>query len=261
MVLPNRARETTLRNLQTCFPAKTPEEIHKLAKDSLFHTACNMLEMGRAWLRPIEHSLSRVVETDGLEEFRQAYDEGQGVILLAPHLSNWEVFGFFASEGLPSTFMYQPPSDPRVDQLLKRTRSRTGVRMAPTNRKGVTQVMRALGDGELVGILPDQVPADESGVFGQFFGQPAFTMTLVSRLAQRTGAAVICGFAMRLPGRGFRAVFRRVEQSIYSDDLLQSVNAMNRSIEECISLAEGQYQWEYKRFRRQPDDSEFYSQD
>ena len=215
--------------------------------------------MGKAWLCPIEKTLALVKQEEGYTEFRQAVDSKQGVILLAPHLSNWEIFGFFASEGLPSNFMYQPPRIAGLDRLLREVRARNGVRLAPTNRKGVAELLSALKNGEVTGVLPDQVPNDESGIFTAFFGQPAFTMTLVSKLVQRTGAKVFCGYAKRLPkAKGFCAVFLPADPLIYSTDLDESVAGLNKTVEQAVRESISQYQWEYKRFRRQPDNSEFY---
>lgn len=259
MLIPNRAKSTTEKNLATCFPELSAAQLQELTLHSLQNTACTALEMGKAWMLPVEKTVALVVETEGVEEYRAALKSGKGVILMAPHLSNWEVLGFFACHETPSTFMYQPPRQAAVDRLLREVRSRSGVKMAPTNRKGVAQVLAALQAGEMVGILPDQVPADESGVFAPFFGEPAFTMTLISKLASRTGATVFCGFAQRLPGgKGFRAVFQKADDEIGSSDLETSVTSLNRSVEKVVTMAPSQYQWEYKRFRRRPDNSEFY---
>lgn len=259
MLIPNRARNTTVKNLQTCFPDLSAAEINTLARESLRNTACTALEMGKAWMLPVSSTVALVVETEGYESYQQAVASGDGVILLAPHLGNWEIFGFFACDGVASTFMYQPPRSAAVDRLLKEVRSRSGVTLAPTNRKGVAQLLSALQKGEMVGVLPDQVPADESGEFAPFFGEPAFTMTLISKLAQRTGARVFCGFAERLEsGRGFRAIFQAADQALGSSDIQESVTALNKTVEACVARAPSQYQWEYKRFRRRPDNSEFY---
>ena len=43
----------------------------------------------------------------------------------------------------------------------------------------------------MVGILPDQQPKAGEGEFAPFFGKPALTMTLLGRLAQRSGAQVL----------------------------------------------------------------------
>jgi KDO2-lipid IV(A) lauroyltransferase len=208
---------------------------------------CTALEMGKAWLLPVQQTLDLVTEAEGLEELRAAAATGDGVILLAPHLGNWEVFGYYACEGLAANFMYQPPKSPPMDALLRSVRAKSGVKLAPTNRKGVAILLGALQRGELVGVLPDQVPADEGGVFAPFFGQSAFTMTLTSRLAQR------------LPqGKGFKAVVKRADSGVFDADLEVSASAINRSVESLVEQAPEQYQWEYKRFRRQADNSEFY---
>lgn len=261
--LPNRMRETTRKNLAICFPARSDTEVDRLVRESLVHTAATALEMGKAWVAPLPTTLKLVQDSEGLSAFDAAVAGPRGVILLAPHLSNWEIFGFFACEGRPANFMYQPPQNAGLDKLLRTVRSRNGVNLAPTNRKGVAQLLSALKRGEIVGILPDQVPADAGGAFADFYGEPALTMTLVSKLIQRTGAQVFCGFAERLPhGKGFVAVFEPADEAIYSADLQESLAGLNRSVEAVVNRALPQYQWEYKRFRRRPDNSEFYgSQD
>jgi KDO2-lipid IV(A) lauroyltransferase len=215
--------------------------------------------MGKAWIGPIENTLALVTKTRGLEEFRAALASPQGVILLAPHLSNWEVFGFSACDGALSNFMYKPPKIAAMDRLLRETRSRSGVKLAPANRHGVAQLLKALKAGELVGILPDQVPDADGGEYADFYGQTALTMALASRLLQRVDAKVFCGFAKRLPNaEGFELIMLPADPQVYSDDLQASVAGVNRSVELCVNEAVDQYQWEYKRFRRQPDDVDLY---
>lgn len=258
-VLPNRSARTTRRNIDACFPELDAAQRESLARRSLRGMVCTALEMGKAWVLPIEKTLQQVTEVEGIDALRAAAAEGDGVILLAPHLGNWEIFGYYACEGIASNFMFQPPKIPEMDALLRRVRAKSGVKLAPTNRKGVAILLGALQRGELVGVLPDQVPADEGGVFAPFFGQTAFTMTLTSRLAQRGRPRVFCGFAQRLDrGKGFRLIVREADGEVYNPDLAVSAAAISRSVEACVALAPEQYQWEYKRFRRQPDDSEFY---
>jgi len=257
--LPNRARDTTLKNLRVCFPDLSADEISRLAKESLTSTASTAMEMGKSWMLPIDKTYSLVTETEGLEAFRLAANGNQGIILLAPHLSNWEIFGMYVCQNIESTFMYQPPKLPALDRLLQRTRSRGGIKLAPTDRKGVSIVLKALQRGEMVGVLPDQVPNDEGGEFAKFFGKQALTMTLVSKLVARSQARVFCGFVIRQPkGRGFKLTIQEADQTIYDEDLLISVRGLNKTVEDCVLMAVEQYQWEYKRFRRQPDGKKFY---
>ena len=257
--LPNRARNTTFKNLSICFPDLSNVEISRLAKESLTSTARTLMEMGKSWMLPIDKTYSLVTEVEGLREFRKAVNDKKGVILLAPHLSNWEVFGMYVCQNIASTFMYQPPKLPALDRLLQRTRSRGGINLASADRKGVSLVLKALQRGEMVGILPDQVPNDEGGEFVDFFGKQALTMTLVSKLLKRSHARVFCGFVVRLPkSEGFKLTIQEADQSIYDKDLITSVGGLNKSVEDCVLMAVDQYQWEYKRFRRQPDGESLY---
>ena len=131
--------------------------------------------------------------------------------------------------------------------------------MAPTNRTGVSTVLGALKRGEVVGILPDQIPPFEGGRFTPFFGEPAFTMTLVSKLVQKTQAKVFCGFAKRLPGaNGYKVIVEEAMSDIYSKDINKSLLALNKTIEKTILMSIEQYSWEYKRFRLRPDGTRFY---
>jgi KDO2-lipid IV(A) lauroyltransferase len=257
--LPNRARDTTLKNLKVCFPDLPAKEISRLAKESLTSTASTAMEMGKSWMLSVDKTYSLITQTEGFEELKQAASGGQGIILLPPHLSNWEVFAIYVCQNIESTFMYQPPKLPALDRLLHRVRSRGGMKLAPTDQTGVSMVLKALQRGELVGILPDQVPSDEGGEFAEFFGEQALTMTLVSKLVARSQARVFCGFVVRLPkNAGFKLIIREADQSIYDEDLLTSIRGLNKSVEDCVLMAVEQYQWEYKRFRRQPDGKKFY---
>lgn len=257
--IPNRARDTTVKNISVCFPEMERKELDALIRNSLKNTCCTALEMGKAWMLPANRTLALVKESEGLEEFRQALDSGDGVIMLAPHLGNWEIFGIFIAENVDTTFMYQPPKIAAFDRLLKQVRVRNGINLAPTNRKGVALILSALMKGKMVGVLPDQVPADNSGLYAPFFGNDAFTMTLVSKLVKRSKARVFCGFTQRLPhGRGFKTILKEAHAAIYSDNLSESVEGLNKTVEASVEEAIEQYQWEYKRYRRQEDGSKFY---
>ena len=82
------------------------------------------------------------------------------------------------------------------------------------------------------------------GVWADFFGRPAYTMTLVRRLQKQTGAAVIFAFAERLPGgRGYALHFER-----YRGDAIDEP-AMNRAVEATIRRCPTQYLWSYNRYK------------
>lgn len=259
MTFPNRSRDTTRRNLKVCFPLYNEAETARLVRLSLQSTIATVLEMGKAWLLPIKDTLALVTDSEGVDALNEAYLSDNGVILFAPHIGNWEIFGFYVSKTLSSSFLFQPPKNKKINDMILKARSRSGVELLPANRRGVSKLVAAFKRGNLVAMLPDQVPTDEGGVFVNFFEKPALTMTLASKLAAKRPCRVFYGFAKRnARSEGFKVIVKEIDVSFFSDNIFESVQAVNTAVEDCIHEAPEQYQWEYKRFKKQPDGSEFY---
>jgi KDO2-lipid IV(A) lauroyltransferase len=252
-LLNGRAAKVTRENIALCFPELSPAEQARLARESLQETAKTAMEAGAIWRHSWAWLQSNIVAMEGDEILRAKLAEGKGVLVLAPHHGNWEVVAPYLASVANLTAMYQPLDNPKMDELVLAGRSKLNITMAPTNRKGVMMLFKALQGGTIVGILPDQVPAPESGgEVAPFMGQPALTMTLVQGLIQRTGCAVCSCYAERVAG-GFKVVVIEADAQIFSQDPLTSVTGLNASVAACVRRAPAQYQWEYKRFRRLPE--------
>lgn len=247
-----RTARITVTNIALCLPQLSPDERRRLARRSLEHTGMTLFETPAIWAQPVTGILRQVRGVDGEALLDQAVAEGRGLLLLVPHLGNWELFNYWygATRG-GMTALYQPPRLAGLETFMRRARNRSGNQLVPTSRKGLAQLFRTLAAGGVVGILPDQVPA--SGHFAPFFGVAALSDVLATRLLRRTGARVLCGLARRHPAGGFEIVLLPADAALGTADLHASVAALNRSVEACVSLAPEQYQWEYKRFRLGPD--------
>ena len=256
--LSKRMVTTTRTNLAISYPGKSESERLLLGKDSICNTFQTVTECGPVWLWPADKVMDHVLEVEGLELLEQAQAEKRGTVVIAPHLGNWEVFGLYLNRcGCgQSSQLYQAPRDERLNRLIYQARSRAGANMVATDAKGIISLVKSLKRGEVVGILPDQVPDDaNSGEFAPFFGKDVLTMTLVSRLLQKTGARAVLGFAARITrlGKpGWKIIFRQVDHKIYAEHISDSVTAMNASIESAVNIVPAQYQWEYKRYKRVP---------
>jgi len=111
-------------------------------------------------------------------------------------------------------------------------------------------LMRALKSRQVVGILPDQVPAAGDGVWAPFFGKPAFTMVLPSRLALAGDAIVLVLGAERRPGgAGFDIHVERLAAPL-TGDALHDAAQINRAIEAMVLRFPGQYLWGYNRYKK-----------
>lgn len=252
-LLNGRAAKVTRENIALCFPELSPAEQTTLTRQSLQETAKTAMEAGAIWRNSWAWLQGKIVALEGDEILRAKLAEGKGVLVLAPHHGNWEVVAPYLASVANLTAMYQPLDNPKMDELVLAGRSKLNITMAPTNRKGVMMLFKALQGGTIVGILPDQVPGrDAGGEIAPFFGQPALTMTLVHGLIQRTGCAVCSCYAERVAG-GFKLVVMAADAQIYSEEQFASVTGLNASVAACVRRAPAQYQWEYKRFRRLPE--------
>ena len=249
--LNGRARSISQINLALCLPERSDAERQLLARQSLAHLGTLALELGGSWCWPSDKLLHEVVEVEGLELMAAAQDSGRGLVVLAPHLGNWEVLGLYMAQHYTVTALYQPPALEAMDTLMYSARSRNGSTLVPTNLRGVKALLKALGRGEITVILPDQVPARNGGEFAPFFGIDTLTATLPLNLIERTGAAVVVAAMLRLDGGGYRLVIRAVDQAIYGPDRGAALAAMNAGVEALVREAPQQYQWEYKRFKKQ----------
>lgn len=252
-VIPNRRRSTTYTNIRLCFPQLSRAEQNRLAGRSLIECGKGLVETAGLWLWHKERVLDLVKDAQGKEKADAAFAGGRGIIFLAPHLGAWEMTGLYLSSVYPMTSLYRPPPLKGMDTLMRRARERTGAHLVPTDAGGIRALYAALKKNRCVGILPDQNPGAGSGVFAPFFGVPANTMVLASRLAIKSRAPVFIALAERLPrARGYRMHMLPVPDAVYDTDLAQSAGVINAMVEQAIRIRPEQYLWCYKRFRTRP---------
>lgn len=247
-----RLYKTSLTNLQLCFPELSAQAIKDLARVSLMHTCMTLAESGPVWLWPTEKTLREIESIEGAYLLENARAMGKGVIMIGPHHGNWEFAGLYLNSLGKCSMLYQAPKSEDLDTLIYAARSRGDAKVYPANNKGVVALLGALKQGEMVAILPDQVPIPGGGDFTPFFGNDAYTMTLISRLIQKTGAKALLIYAKRTE-KGFKIVIKEPNSDIYAEHMPTSLAGLNKTIEEAAKDNPEQYQWEYKRFRYQPE--------
>ena len=224
-----------------------------LLKRTLIEAGKLLLEVARIWNGDAATTLALVREVRGGEWFDRALAADRGLIIAAPHLGCWELLNYWLCSRTPIAIVYRPPRLSALEPLLIKARGALAAEQVRAEGAGVRKLYKRLSAGGVIGILPDQQPKQGEGEFAPFFGTPALTMVLLSRLAQRTGATVLFAFAERLPhGAGFRLHFLPAPEGIADADLATAVAALNRGVENCVRLAPEQYQWAYKRYSIRP---------
>ena len=210
------------------------------------------------WLRATNDDLLRLVTWRNPEALEAAIAERRPLVILTPHMGSFEVMAraYTARFGhvQPVTVLYRPARQRALREFQEQARKRPTMPTAPANLAGVRQMLRALKRRESVGLLPDQVPPDGQGVWAPFFGQPAYTMTLGTRLTQQTGAHCTVLRCERLPrGAGWvihsSELVRPLPAGTDAASQLEAATIINESMEQVILNDPGQYLWGYNRYK------------
>jgi KDO2-lipid IV(A) lauroyltransferase len=205
-------------------------------------------EAPKILLGPRAQTLALVREFNGREHIERARAAGKGIVYLTPHFGCFELAGQALNELGPLTALYRPPKIAWLGALLEHRRARPDAHLAPADLKGVRTLIAALRRGESIIMLPDQVPGRGEGVWTEFFGKPAYTMTLAARLAERTDSACMIVTCERLPrAGGFVLHVRPLPGALPGES---AARCINRALEEAIRTRPEQYLWGYNRYKR-----------
>lgn len=241
-------------NIAHCFPDLDPASQDEQVRASLSHASLLLFEFAYLQYRPIDSLLEKISGVEGEQRLQRAWQEGNGVILLMPHFGCWEFLSIYLGRTYPISALYDPPNMAALEESIVNTRQRQGANMYPTTASGLRGLMRGLKSGDVVVVLPDQVPAaNGGGVIAPFFGQDALTMLLGKRLMNVGQPAVLMAAAWReigADGIRYRLSFDEPAEGLASDNEEIHAAALNASIEKIVRRDPAQYQWSYKRFRR-----------
>ena len=232
-------------NLNQCGLFIQPAAFKKIVFNSTIENGKGALETFAIWLKPQADVLKWVNDVIGWESVEKALSSGNGVIFLTPHLGCFEITALYYGAQHPITVLYRQPRQSWLVPLIIKGRQRGKTTLAPANSQGVKQLLQALKRGEAIGILPDQAPLEGEGEWADFFNKPAYTMTLASKLAKKTGAQVFMAFGERLSkGCGFNIHINAIEPGGINTPAL-----LNAEIEKIIRQCPEQYLWMYDRYK------------
>ena len=243
----HRYAERLRSNLYASGVCSGAAQCDALRRKAVAEAGKGMLELIAVWFGSDEKIARLAVACDGWEIVEAARARGKGIIIVTPHLGCFEMVSLYFVQRLPMTVMYRQPRVAWLEPLMIAGRSRWQATVVPATLRGVRSFYRTLQHSGTVGLLPDQTPGAGEGVWADFFGRPAYTMTLAGRLQRATGAAIIMVFAERLPGgRGYHLHFDELPTARFDE------TALNRAIEAQVRRCPEQYLWSYYRYKGPP---------
>jgi KDO2-lipid IV(A) lauroyltransferase len=248
-----RYRLRLLENLGASGLVK-PEDLPRVARENAAEIGKGATELVWALFRPGDEIAAKVIRRVGWEGVEKLRGTGRPLIFVIPHLGGYDVAGRYLWTKLPIMAMYRPHKMRWFDEMMREGRNRgaapDGSNIAPATMAGVRMLLRFLRRGGCTVVLPDQVPGQGDGEWAEFFGRPAYTMTLVGRLQDASDAALVFCFAERLPhAEGFILHCHALDEKL-PDDRRESARRVNEMVEKLVRQCPTQYLWGYNRYKR-----------
>ena len=219
--------------------------IEDAIKENINELGKGIIESFFLWGSTKKGSLKLVRNIVGEKYLINAEKRGKGIIFLTPHLGCFEITSIYYGSKMPITVMYRKARKIWMSDFMINGRKKGKVKPTPADINGLKKVLIALKNAEAVGILPDQVADKGEGEWANFFGRPAYTMVLISKLIKRTDATIIMAYGERLKnGIGFDIHVEEVQRKD-----IETPNDLNKQVENFIKKNPTQYYWSYDRYK------------
>lgn len=245
-----KLRRVARKNLSFAFP-ESDERHRERIIDGVFASLARLLVAFSRFPDLNPDNIGNLIRYEGLENYQRAKAKGYGILVATAHLGNWELSAFahaFMTE--PMGVMVRPLDNPLIDRLVETYRGLSGNKLI-FKRDSALSVVRALRNNEAVGILIDQNTTPAEGVFIDFFGKKACAGVAFAKLAARTGATVIPGFAFWHEDEN-RYVLRFYPEIPVSGDAHADTQNIHSEIERIIREYPEQWMWIHRRWKTRP---------
>ncbi len=188
------------------------------------------------------------------EYLTEALSYGKGVVLATAHSGNWELLGAsLAMYGFPLVAVVQKQTNGDMDKFINENRTRAGMHV--TYKTGVREMVRMLGEGQVIGLLMDQ-DAHRDGVMVEFFGRLASTPQGAAALARMKDAPIVSAFITENKDGTHEVILHPPvwvqKTSSRDEDLLLTTQQLTNVIEQHIRNASHEWFWLHNRWKSTP---------
>jgi Kdo2-lipid IVA lauroyltransferase/acyltransferase len=241
-----RLRRTALKNLEMAGLAG-----RERITTGVFDSVARLVVTFARFPQITRANVAEWIRYEGLENFQQAQARGKGVLVATGHFGNWELSAFaHAYLVAPMQIVVRPIDNPRIDALVESRRELSGNR-AIAKKDAARGIMRALREGDAVGVLIDQNTTPDQGVFIDFFGVKACAGSAFVKLAHHSGAAVVPGYAL-WSDKERRYVLHFEPAVEMTGDVQQDTQQVHSRLEAAIRKHPDQWLWIHRRWKTRP---------
>ena len=245
-----KLRQRALRNLELALPQLGPRE-RRCVADGAFHALARHLVAIARFPRIDKSNIGDWIRYEGYENYQSALARGKGVLIVSAHLGAWELSGHaHALMSAPMSVVVRPLDNPKLDDWCENMRTLAGNRMIGRNDY-VRPILAALKQNGAVGVFVDQNMTADRGIFVDFFGHQACVESGVAKIAAKTGAAVIPGFAIWSTAEQ-KFVLRFYEVLDIEGDPAADSQRIQSALERAIRDYPDQWLWIHRRWKTRP---------
>lgn len=194
----------------------------------------------------IARATAEPLKGEGLAALDEAHAAGRPVILVTGHFGNYDASrAALIARGYRVGALYRPMGDPEFNDHYVKAISRIGTPVFPRGRAGLSDMVRFLRSGGMLGLLMDQHMGH--GVPLSFFGHPAMTALSAAELALKYDALVVPTYAVRRKGGlNFDII---IEPPIPHGTAESMTQALNDSLENLVRTHLDQWFWIHRRWK------------
>ncbi len=243
---PSRRRIAEI-NIELCFPELDAAQRAALLRANARSTGMGIVEsLYACWGR----NPPQTIEWQGEEILQAAMAQGRGVLLVGLHMTCLDIIGRLINKRYRMDYIEQERRDPLLRTAM--TRARRRYFNEAIERKATHHLRRCLRQGHIVWYAPDQDHGLTHGVFSNFFGVPAATVTALARIAGLYNTPVVFIHYHRLErARGYGITFESAA-GFPTGDAQKDARRINDFLEHAIRLHPEQYLWVHRKFKTRP---------
>jgi KDO2-lipid IV(A) lauroyltransferase len=228
-----------------------PQADRRAVIDGVFESIARILVAFSRFPQLNKGNIGDWIRYEGFEHFEEALRRGRGVLFATAHMGNWELSAFAHSlMAQPMNVVVRPLDNRYIDEIVENYRAISGNKLIQ-KKDAARSILKALAQNEAVGILIDQNSSLDQGVFVDFFGVPACANVAFAKIAARSGAAVIPGFALWSEAEQ-KYILRFYPIVEMTGDATLDTAAIQKQLETVIRQYPDQWLWIHRRWKTRP---------
>jgi len=207
-----------------------------------------------------EEKLLQKVTIHNEHFYTDVKQEGKGVIFLTAHYGNWELLPLCMGATFGKLWGVGRNLDSqKMNEVLQKNRNQFNVHML--EKSGALRgLLKALKNGENVGLLVDQNTSAKEGILIDFFGKLARHTPSAALIARKTGTPIIPAFITTDDYKNYDITFYEPiitdKTDSSEEDIKKSVQAQADITQKAIEAKPDEWFWFHRRWKNQYE--EFY---